>query len=440
MPELTLDDVTLHYDQSGEGSDIVWLAAGDHPGRNWRRWQVPAFEPGWRNTTYDARGVGATESRTASPWTIEVHAGDLARLIEETCEPPVALVGLSMGSLIAVQLAHDRPDLVRCAAAMGTCVRKTGFILEWEEAEIRLRREGGSLPADFATAHYALCYYPAEVLGDDALWAELRSFIAADFEARDGRMLAAQWQACLDFDSSELLPRDDGPDPRDRVLGGRPDAPAARAPGRRAGGRRPLPPAPGPRARLGVRPPSRRGQRARARDHLELRARADLDRLAQDSFKGGRVREQPLRVLVGGRLEHLTDRPVLDDAPAVQHRDPVRDRADQREVVRDEEEPEAELALQLGDQVDDRGLHRDVERRRDLVAHEQRRRDRERAGDRDALALAAGELVRVAVDHRRAQRDPLERSMTRFSARSPRSELEDPQRLADRSGRSSCAG
>jgi pimeloyl-ACP methyl ester carboxylesterase len=206
VPELILDDVTLHYDQSGEGSDIVWLAAGDHPGGNWRRWQVPAFEPGWRNTTYDARGVGETASRTASPWPIDVHAADLARLIEAACAPPVALVGLSMGSLIAVQLAHDRPDLVRCAAVMGTCVRKTGFILEWEEAEIRLRREGGTLPADFATTHYALLYYPAEVLGDDERWGELRSFIASDFEARDGELLAAQWQACLDFDSTELLP------------------------------------------------------------------------------------------------------------------------------------------------------------------------------------------------------------------------------------------
>jgi pimeloyl-ACP methyl ester carboxylesterase len=201
-----LDDVTVHYDQSGQGPDVVWLAAGDHPGSNWRRWQVPAFEPGWRNTTYDARGVGETHSRTPSPWPIAVHADDVARLIEARCEPPVALVGLSMGSLIAVQLAHDRPDLVRCAAVMGTCVRKTGFILEWEEAEIRLRREGGSLPPDFATAHYALLYYPAEVLGDDERWRELRSFIASDFEARDGEMLAAQWQACLDFDSSELLP------------------------------------------------------------------------------------------------------------------------------------------------------------------------------------------------------------------------------------------
>jgi pimeloyl-ACP methyl ester carboxylesterase len=207
VPELRFDDVTLHHDQTGAGPDIVWLAAGDHPGANWRRWQVPAFEPGWRNTTYDARGVGSTVSREPSPWPIDVHARDVARLIEAVCDPPVALVGLSMGSLIAVQTAYDRPDLVACAVVMGTCVKKTGFIREWEEAEIRLHATGGGLPGDFATAHYALCYYPAEVLGDDALWAELRSFIATDFEGRDGALLAAQWQACLDYDSSGLLPR-----------------------------------------------------------------------------------------------------------------------------------------------------------------------------------------------------------------------------------------
>ena len=38
MPALSLPDVTLHYDQSGSGPDILWLAAGDHPGRNWRRY------------------------------------------------------------------------------------------------------------------------------------------------------------------------------------------------------------------------------------------------------------------------------------------------------------------------------------------------------------------------------------------------------------------
>jgi pimeloyl-ACP methyl ester carboxylesterase len=207
MPELELAGATLFYEQSGAGLDIVWLAAGDNPGSNWRRYQTTAFEPGFRNTTYDARGVGATRSSSPPPWDISEHARDLAALIEATCSPPVYLVGLSMGSLIAVQIAHDRPELVRCAIVMGTCVRKTGFIREWEEAEIALARTGPALPPGFATAHYAMQYYPAEVLGDDRMWEEIKPFVAADFAHRDGAMLAAQWQACLDYDSSGLLPR-----------------------------------------------------------------------------------------------------------------------------------------------------------------------------------------------------------------------------------------
>ena len=58
MPELVLDDVTLVYEQSGAGPDVLWLAAGDNPGSNWRRFQTPAFEPANRNTTSDARGAG----------------------------------------------------------------------------------------------------------------------------------------------------------------------------------------------------------------------------------------------------------------------------------------------------------------------------------------------------------------------------------------------
>ena len=207
MSELELAGATLFYEQSGAGPDIVWLAAGDNPGSNWRPFQTPAFDGRFRSTTYDARGVGATRSHSPPPWSIADHAVDVAALIKAACAPPVSLVGLSMGSLIAVQLAHDRPELVSCAVVMGTCVKKTGFIREWEEAEIALRREGIALPPAFAATHYAMQYFPAEVLGDDVLWERIKPQVTSDFSDRDGEMLAAHWQACLDYDSSELLPK-----------------------------------------------------------------------------------------------------------------------------------------------------------------------------------------------------------------------------------------
>ena len=95
---------------------------------------------------------------------------------------------------------------------MGTCVRKTGFIREWEEAEIALpARAVARCRPTFATAHYAMQYYPADALGDDETWERIKPFVAADFADRDGAMLAAQWQACLDYDSGRCCPGSHAP-------------------------------------------------------------------------------------------------------------------------------------------------------------------------------------------------------------------------------------
>ena len=59
------------------------------------------------------------------------------------------------------------------------------------------------------------------------------------------------------------------------------------------------------------------------------------------------------------------------------------------------------LALQRLQQIDDLRLDRHVERRHRLVADDQLRLEDHRPRDADALALAAGELVRIAVDHLR---------------------------------------
>ncbi len=205
MPKLVLNDVVLHYDQSGSGPDVVWLAGGDQRGSSWNDFQTPHFDDAFRNTTYDARGVGETSSMTPPPWPIELYAADSAALIRAACDPPVFLVGLSMGSLIAQQVALDYPELVRCAVLMGTYSRATGYVLEWERAEVEFRRGGGELTRPFATAHYGVFMYPSEVLGDDELWGRVRPIVIREYGSRDGQSLAAQWEACVEFDSLDRL-------------------------------------------------------------------------------------------------------------------------------------------------------------------------------------------------------------------------------------------
>ena len=76
--------------------------------------------------------------------------------------------------------------------------------------------------------------------------------------------------------------------------------------------------------------------------------------------------------------------------------------------MRDEEDREAEVALERLDLLEDLALHDDVERGRRLVHDDQLRLERERHRDDHALAHAAGELVRVRADAPAVDADELE--------------------------------
>ena len=141
----------------------------------------------------------------------------------------------------------------------------------------------------------------------------------------------------------------------------------------------------------------RRRQVARDQDPLA----AVLDQRVRDRHR----RHQRLRVRVQRLAVEVVRGRLLDDRAEVHHADHVADVPHHREVVRDHHVGQPERVLQLLEQVDHLGLDRHVERRHRLVGDDQLRVERDRPGDADALALAAGELVRVAADRARRQAD-----------------------------------
>src|SRR5437660_7459094 len=94
--------------------------------------------------------------------------------------------------------------------------------------------------------------------------------------------------------------------------------------------------------------------------------------------------------------EDLRGGAVFDDTARIHDDDAIRDRGDDGQVVRDVDDREAELSLKpsyLRKQV---RLRDDVEAGRRLVHQYDRGPADERRGDRDALLLAARQLVREA--------------------------------------------
>ena len=107
----------------------------------------------------------------------------------------------------------------------------------------------------------------------------------------------------------------------------------------------------------------------------------------------------------------------------------VGDMLHDREIVADEDVGEAEPLLQILQQIEHLAADRDVERRDRLVADDQLRIDRQRAGNGDALALAAGELVRVALGVRGLEADQRQQLGDAFAPLGGRERRVQQQRL-----------
>jgi hypothetical protein len=89
-------------------------------------------------------------------------------------------------------------------------------------------------------------------------------------------------------------------------------------------------------------------------------------------------------------LEGVGSGPLLNHVSRTEDDHPIGDRAHQSEIVGDEEQRKSLIALKPLQQIDDRGLHRDIECRCDLIADEDFRLADEGAGDTDPLPFASG--------------------------------------------------
>ena len=104
-------------------------------------------------------------------------------------------------------------------------------------------------------------------------------------------------------------------------------------------------------------------------------------------------------------VEQARDRRFLDDAAGIHHQHAVGGLGHHAHVVGDDDDRHAELVAQVHHQVEDLRLDGDVERGGGFVGDQQARAAGERDRQHHALALAAGELVRIVAHAARGRGD-----------------------------------
>ena len=107
-----LNGVVLHYAVSG-AADKPTVVFSNSLGTDFRIWDavVDRLSADHRIVLYDKRGHGLSEA-TPSPYAMTDHVADLAALFEHLGIKRAAVVGLSVGGMIAQGLASMHPDLV----------------------------------------------------------------------------------------------------------------------------------------------------------------------------------------------------------------------------------------------------------------------------------------------------------------------------------------
>lgn len=105
-----VDGAALAYDVRGDGPGVVFVhGTGTH--RLTFEPVLDAIPDGHALVTYDRRGFGGSQGPLARR--MDQHADDLAALLQHLDRGPATVVAQSGGSVVALQLAADRPELVR---------------------------------------------------------------------------------------------------------------------------------------------------------------------------------------------------------------------------------------------------------------------------------------------------------------------------------------
>lgn len=147
MPTATINEIRMHYQQKGQGPDVVLIHGVTGNLALWYLNILPRLPEGYRVTVYDLRGHGHSEV-TPTGYTSAAMAEDLHALLEHLEIEKAFLVGHSFGGVIALHYAVLHPERAHALLPMDAGVPALRYLrsLEdwpgWELWKEQLARRG----------------------------------------------------------------------------------------------------------------------------------------------------------------------------------------------------------------------------------------------------------------------------------------------------------
>jgi len=110
MPVVHVGDIDMYYEVHGSGAPLVLIGGLGNDLSEWQ-WLIEWCAENHTVLTFDNRGAGRTDKPDA-PYSIEMMAGDTNGLMEAAGFSDAAVLGVSMGGRIALELTLEHPERV----------------------------------------------------------------------------------------------------------------------------------------------------------------------------------------------------------------------------------------------------------------------------------------------------------------------------------------
>jgi len=203
MPTVKVGDINIYYESHGKGEALLLIMGY---GANSTMWglQIPAFSQEYRVISFDNRGTGQSD-KPNMPYTIKMMADDAKGLLDAIGIDSAHVCGVSMGGMIAQELALNYPDRVKSLILGCTFCGGTKAIPPTPEVQALLGGMG-ELPVEEQAREMAPLLWTQEFIDKNPVALELYVAIAAKYPTPP-HGFACQEQAIMAHDTYDRLSR-----------------------------------------------------------------------------------------------------------------------------------------------------------------------------------------------------------------------------------------
>jgi pimeloyl-ACP methyl ester carboxylesterase len=202
MPSIDAAGTELYYERAGEGESLLLIQGMSATHLTWGHPFLDELERSFDCVVFDNRGMGLS-GRAELPFTIADMAGDTAALLDALGIETAHAVGISMGGMIAQELALAHPERIRTLTIGASyCGGPDGSLMAPEDLQMLSTAYASGEPEQVFRAMWEINLSPSFRADDSrfAAFAEMGSALPAPQP-----VVLQQMRACGAHDTHERL-------------------------------------------------------------------------------------------------------------------------------------------------------------------------------------------------------------------------------------------